>query len=94
MMVFGARRRMTHDEFVVGTQVRLAGRASTLVKNRFLLTNMLRPDGTEVVLTTEADKFWDGRREDQSALTYRQTVTDPLSVNTLVRLSRRFSAVG
>src|SRR5690349_19542166 len=23
---------------------------------------MLRPDGTEVVLTTEADKFWDGRQ--------------------------------
>jgi hypothetical protein len=54
-----SRMGVTEDQFVVGTQVRLAGRASTLKPNRFLLTNMLRPDGTEVVLTTEADKFWD-----------------------------------
>ena len=54
-----SRMGVTQDQFVVGTQVRLAGRASTLKPNRFLLTNMLRPDGTEVVLTTEGDKFWD-----------------------------------
>ena len=57
-----SRMGVTQDQFVVGSEVRLAGRASTLRPNRFLLTNMLRPDGTEVVLTTEGDKFWDGRQ--------------------------------
>jgi len=57
-----SRMGVTQDQFVVGTEVRLAGRASTLVPNRFLLTNMLRPDGTEVVLTTEGDTFWNGRQ--------------------------------
>jgi hypothetical protein len=55
-----SRMGVTHDQFVVGTEVRLAGRASTIKPNQFLLTNMLRPDGTEVVLTTEGDAFWDG----------------------------------
>jgi hypothetical protein len=53
---------VTQDQFVVGSQVRLAGRVSTIVPNRFLLTNMLRPDGTEVVLTTDGDSFWKGRQ--------------------------------
>jgi hypothetical protein len=57
-----SRMGVTQDQFVVGSQVRLAGRASTLVPNRFLLTNMLRPDNTEVVLTTEGDAFWDSRQ--------------------------------
>ena len=57
-----SRMGVTQDQFVVGTQVRLAGRVSTLVPNRFLLTNMLRPDGTEVVLTTDGDAFWNGRQ--------------------------------
>jgi hypothetical protein len=38
-----SRMGVTQDQFVVGTQVRLAGRVSKLVPNRFLLTNMLRP---------------------------------------------------
>src|SRR5688572_26130918 len=57
-----SRMGVTEDQFVVGTEVRLAGRVSTLVPNRFLLTNMLRPDGTEVVLTTDGDAFWNGRQ--------------------------------
>ena len=57
-----SRMGVTEDQFVVGSQVRLAGRASTLVPNRLLLTNMLRPDGTEVVLTTEGDAFWNSRQ--------------------------------
>jgi hypothetical protein len=57
-----SRMGVTEDQFVVGSQVRLAGRVSTLVPNRFLLTNMLRPDGTEVVLTTDGDAFWNGRQ--------------------------------
>ncbi|HEY3516547.1 MAG TPA: DUF6152 family protein, partial [Gammaproteobacteria bacterium] len=57
-----SRMGVTKEQFVVGTEVRLAGRVSTLVPNRFLLTNMLRPNGTEVVLTTEGDRFWDGRQ--------------------------------
>jgi hypothetical protein len=57
-----SRMGVTQDQFVVGTDVRLAGRVSTLVPNRFLLTNMLRPDGTEVVLTTDGDAFWNGRQ--------------------------------
>lgn len=57
-----SRMGVTQDQFVVGSQVRLAGRVSTIVPNRFLLTNMLRPDGTEVVLTTDGDSFWNGRQ--------------------------------
>ncbi len=57
-----SRMGVTEDQFVVGSQVRLAGRVSTLVPNRFLLTNMLRPDGTEVVLTTDGDSFWNGQQ--------------------------------
>jgi len=57
-----SRMGVTEDQFVIGSQVRLAGRASTLVPNRFLLTNMLRPDGTEVVLSTDDEAFWDGRQ--------------------------------
>ena len=57
-----SRMGVTQDQFVVGTEVRLGGRVSTLVPNRFLLTNMLRPDGTEVVLTTDGDAFWNGRQ--------------------------------
>ena len=57
-----SRMGVTKDQFVVGSQVRLAGRVSTLVPNRFLLTNMLRPDGTEVVLTTDGDAFWNSRQ--------------------------------
>jgi hypothetical protein len=57
-----SRMGVTQDQFVVGSQVRLAGRVSTIVPNRFLLTNMLRPDGTEVVLTTDGDSFFEGRQ--------------------------------
>lgn len=57
-----SRMGVTQEQFVVGSQVRLAGRVSTIVPNRFLLTNMLRPDGTEVVLTTDGDSFWQGRQ--------------------------------
>jgi hypothetical protein len=57
-----SRMGVTEDQFVVGSQVRLAGRVSTLVPNRFLLTNMLRPDGAEVVLTTDGDAFWNSRQ--------------------------------
>ncbi|HKU43906.1 MAG TPA: hypothetical protein VJR89_37355, partial [Polyangiales bacterium] len=57
-----SRMGVTKEQFVVGSEVRLAGPVSTLVPNRFLLTNMLRPDGTEVVLTTEGDRFWNGRQ--------------------------------
>jgi hypothetical protein len=57
-----SRMGVTEDQFVVGSQVRLAGRVSTLMPNRFLLTNMLRPDGTEVVLTTDGDAFWNSRQ--------------------------------
>jgi hypothetical protein len=57
-----SRMGVTQDQFVVGSPVRLAGRVSGIVPNRFLLTNMLRPDGTEVVLTTEGDSFWKGRQ--------------------------------
>jgi hypothetical protein len=57
-----SRMGVTQDQFVVGSPVRLAGRVSAIVPNRFLLTNMLRPDGTEVVLTTDGDSFWDGKQ--------------------------------
>jgi hypothetical protein len=57
-----SRMGITEDQFVVGSQVRLAGRVSRLAPNRFLLTNMLRPDDTEVVLTADGDAFWDGRQ--------------------------------
>jgi hypothetical protein len=57
-----SRMGVTEEQFVVGSQVRLAGRVSNLAPNRFLLTNMLKPDGTEVVLSTDDDPFWDGRQ--------------------------------
>lgn len=57
-----SRMGVTEDQFVVGSPVRLAGRASNLAPNRFLLTNMLRSDGTEVVLSTDDEPFWDGRQ--------------------------------
>lgn len=57
-----SRMGVTQEQFVVGSKVRLAGRVSTIVPNRFLLTNMLRPDGTEVVLTTDGDSFFEGRQ--------------------------------
>jgi len=57
-----SRMGVTREQFVVGTQVRLAGRPSKWAPDRFLLTNMLRPDGTEVVLTTDGDAFWDARQ--------------------------------
>lgn len=57
-----SRMGVTEDQFVVGSQVRLAGRVSNLAPNRFLLTNMLRPDGTEVILSTDDEPFWDGRQ--------------------------------
>lgn len=57
-----SRMGVTQDQFVVGSQVRLAGRVSSLVPNRFLLTNMLRQDGTEIVLSTDDEPFWAGRQ--------------------------------
>lgn len=62
-----SRMGVTQEQFVVGSPVRLAGRVSRIVPNRFLLTNMLRPDGTEVVLTTDGDSFWQGRQIGGSA---------------------------
>jgi hypothetical protein len=76
-----SRMGVTQDQFVVGTQVRLAGRASRLVPNRFLLTNMLRPDGTEVVLTTETDKFWDSRQVGGSSQWRNQTISTAAAEN-------------
>jgi len=76
-----SRMGVTKEQFVVGTEVRLAGRISTLVPNRFLLTNMLRPDGTEVVLTTEGDKFWDGRQVGGSAQWRNQKISTAAAEN-------------
>jgi len=57
-----SRMGVTEEQFVIGSEVRLAGRVSRLAPNRFLLTNMLRPDGTEVVLAADGDAFWDSRQ--------------------------------
>ena len=76
-----SRMGVTKEQFVVGTEVRLAGRVSTLVPNRFLLTNMLRPDGTEVVLTTEGDKFWDGRQVGGSSQWRNQKISTAAAEN-------------
>jgi hypothetical protein len=76
-----SRMGVTKEQFVVGTEVRLAGRASTLKPNRFLLTNMLRPDGTEVVLTTEGDKFWDYDQVGGSSQWRNQTISTAAAEN-------------
>ena len=76
-----SRMGVTKEQFVVGSEVRLAGRVSTLVPNRFLLTNMLRPDGTEVVLTTEGDKFWDGRQVGGSSQWRNQKISTAAAEN-------------
>jgi len=53
-----SRMGVKKDDFVVGSQVRMAGRPSTLVANRLLLTNMLRDDGTEIVLAADGERYW------------------------------------
>jgi hypothetical protein len=77
-----SRMGVTEDQFVVGNQVRLAGRVSSLVPNRFLLTNMLRENGTEVVLTTDGDAFWkDGRQIGGSSQWQNDTITNAAEEN-------------
>jgi len=57
-----SRMGVTKDDFVVGSEVRMAGRASNLVANRLLLTNMLREDGTEIVLAADGEAYWNNSR--------------------------------
>lgn len=72
-----SRMGVAKDDFVVGSQVRMAGRPSNIVPNRLLLTNMLRTDGTEIVLAADGEAYWNnsqvgGRanwREDRIATT-------------------------
>lgn len=53
-----SRMGVMKDDFVVGSHVRMAGRPSNIVANRLLLTNMLRDDGTEIVLAADGEAYW------------------------------------
>jgi len=57
-----SRMGVTEDDFVVGSQVRMAGRISNIAANRLLLTNMLGEDGTEIVLTANGEAYWDNQQ--------------------------------
>ena len=52
------RAGVTEDYFRPGDPVRLAGRISTKRENLFLVTNLLLPDGREVVFRRDADPVW------------------------------------
>ena len=52
------RAGVTADYFRPGDSVRLAGRFSTKRENLFLVSNLLLPDGREVVFRRDADPVW------------------------------------
>ena len=52
------RAGVTEDYFRPGDPVRLAGRISSKRENLFLVTNLLLPDGREVVFRRDADPVW------------------------------------
>ena len=52
------RAGVTGDYFRPGDPVRLAGRISTKRENLFLVSNLLLPDGREVVFRRDADPVW------------------------------------
>ena len=52
------RAGVTEDFFQPGDPVRLAGRISSKRENLFLVTNVLLPDGREVVFRRDADPVW------------------------------------
>lgn len=52
------RAGVTEDYFRPGDTVRLAGRISSKRENLFLVTNLLLPDGREVVFRRDAEPVW------------------------------------
>jgi hypothetical protein len=52
------RAGITSEVLVVGERVKIAGHASTIQPRVALATNMLRADGTEVVLRRDAQAYW------------------------------------
>jgi len=54
------RAGITRDLLAIGTQVRVAGQASRLEDYSMLVTNLMLPDGTEVVLRRDAQPLWSG----------------------------------
>ena len=52
------RAGVTEDYFRPGDVVRLAGRISSKRENLFLVTNLLLPDGREVVFRRDAEPVW------------------------------------
>jgi hypothetical protein len=52
------RAGITRDVLVVGEHVKIAGHPSTVQPHVALVTNMLRADGTEVVLRRDARAYW------------------------------------
>ena len=55
------RAGVAADYFRPGDSVRLAGRFSTKRENLFLVSNLLLPDGREVVFRRDADPVWQER---------------------------------
>jgi Family of unknown function (DUF6152) len=52
------RAGITRDVLVVGERVKIAGHPSTIENHVALATNMLRADGTEVVMRRDAQAYW------------------------------------
>jgi Family of unknown function (DUF6152) len=53
-----ARAGISRDVLVIGERVKIAGHASTIEPRVALATNMLRADGTEVVMRRDAQAYW------------------------------------
>jgi hypothetical protein len=53
-----SRMGVTRDDFVIGSNVTVAGRLSRRSANEMLLTHLLRADGTEVITTPAGEPFW------------------------------------
>jgi len=53
-----SRMGVAEGDFVVGQSVRVAGRVSSSRPNDLLLTHLLRPDGTEVLLAPQVAPFF------------------------------------
>jgi hypothetical protein len=52
------RAGITRELLVVGERVKIAGHPSTIEPHVALVTNLLRADGTEVVLRRDAQAYW------------------------------------
>lgn len=58
-----SRMGITREDFVIGSEVTVAGRVSRNRPTDVLLTHLLRADGTEVIVAANGEPFWSGRTQ-------------------------------